>query len=123
MMELGYDEVARVCLSHSFNDHTLAAYVGSRDTSPEETTLIETQLTAMTYDDYDRLIQLCDTIGAASGVVEAEARMEDVRRRYGDYPQNKWDINLALKAHFEQLAGRSIYDLVEKDTFDPTSLH
>ena len=123
MMELGYDEVARVCLSHSFNDHSLAAYVGSRDTSPEETALIETQLAAMTYDDYDRLIQLCDTIGAASGVVEAEARMEDVRRRYGDYPQNKWDINLALKAHFEQLAGRSIYDLVEKDTFDPTSLH
>lgn len=123
MMELGYDEVARVCLSHSFNDHTLAAYVGSRDTSPEETTLIETQLAAMTYDDYDRLIQLCDTIGAASGVVEAEARMEDVRRRYGDYPQNKWDINLALKAHFEQLAGCSIYDLVEKDTFDPTLLH
>ena len=122
MMELGYDEVARVCLSHSFNDHTLAAYVGSRDTSPEETTLIETQLAAMTYDDYDRLIQLCDTIGAASGVVDAEVRMEDVRRRYGDYPQNKWDINLALKAHFEQLAGRSIYDLVEKDTFDPTSL-
>lgn len=123
MMELGYDEVARVCLSHSFNDHSLAAYVGSRDTSPAETTLIETQLAAMTYDDYDRLIQLCDTIGAASGVVEAEARMEDVRRRYGDYPQNKWDINLALKAHFEQLTGRSIYDLVEKDTFDPTSLH
>lgn len=122
MMELGYDEVARVCLSHSFNNHSLADYVGNRDTTQEETALIDTQLAAMVYDDYDRLIQLCDTIGAASGVVEAETRMEDVRRRYGDYPQNKWDINLALKAHFEQLAGRSIYDIVEKDTFDPKSL-
>lgn len=33
MMSLGYDEVARVCLSHSFNDQSLANYVGSRDTT------------------------------------------------------------------------------------------
>lgn len=26
---------------------------------------------------------------------------------------------LALKAHFEQLAGRSIYDIVEKDSYCP----
>ena len=43
-------------------------------------------------------------------------RMEDVRRRYGDYPQNKWDINLAIKAHFEALAGRDIYDIVGQPT-------
>ena len=122
MVELGYDEAARVCLSHSFNDQSLATYVGNRDTTPEETVLIETQLAAMTYDEYDRLIQLCDTLGDASGVVDVKERMEDVRRRYGDYPQNKWDINLALLAHFEQLAGRNIYEVVEKDTFDPKSL-
>jgi hypothetical protein len=27
---------------------------------------------------------------------------------------------LALKAHFEQLAGRSIYDVVEKDSYRPS---
>ena len=122
MMELGYDEVARICMSHSFNDQSLASYVGHRDTTPEETALIETQLAAMEFDEYDRLIQLCDSLADASGVVDIEERMEDVKRRYGEYPQNKWDINLALKAHFEQLAGRSIYDIVEKDTFDPKSL-
>ena len=26
---------------------------------------------------------------------------------------------IALKAHFEQLAGRSIYDVVEKDSYRP----
>ena len=47
----------------------------------------------------------------------AEALLtEDVRRRYGDYPQNKWDINLAIKAHFEALAGRDIYDIVGQPT-------
>ena len=45
-----------------------------------------------------------------------QAIMNYVRRRYGDYPQNKWDINLAIKAHFEALAGRDIYDIVGQPT-------
>lgn len=122
MMELGYDEVARICLSHSFNDQSLESYIGHRDTTPEETALIETNLAAMVYDEYDRLIQLCDSLADASGVVDIEERMNDVKRRYGSYPQDKWDNNLALKAHFEQLAGCSIYEVVEKDRFDPKSL-
>lgn len=121
MIELGYDEVARVCMSHSFNDQSLASYVGHRDTTPEETALIERELATMVYDDYDRLIQLCDSLAEASGVVDIEERMADVKRRYGDYPQNKWDINLALKAHFEHLAGRSIYDVVERDSYRPST--
>ena len=28
---------------------------------------------------------------------------------------------LALKAHFEQLAGRSIYDIVEKGSYRPST--
>ena len=119
MMSLGYEEVARVCLSHSFNDQSLADYVGSRDTTPEETTLIETNLAAMVYDEYDRLIQLCDSLAGAEGVMDIEARMLDVKRRYGAYPQKKWDINMGLKQHFEELTGQDIYSLVEKDTYRP----
>lgn len=119
MVSLGYDEVARVCLSHSFNDQSLANYVGSRDTTPEETALIETNLAAMVYDAYDRLIQLCDSLAGAEGVMDIEARMLDVKRRYGAYPQHKWDINMGLKRHFEELAGQDIYSLVEKDTYRP----
>lgn len=29
--------------------------------------------------------------------------------------------SLALKAHFERLAGRSIYDIVEKDSYRPST--
>ena len=119
MMSLGYDEVARVCLSHSFNDQSLADYVGNRDTTPEETALIETNLAAMVYDEYDRLIQLCDSLAGAEGVMDIEERMLDVKRRYGAYPQHKWDINMNLMRHFEELAGRNIYDLVEKDSYRP----
>ena len=41
----------------------------------------------MVYDEYDRLIQLCDSLAGADGVMDIIERMEDVRRRYGDYPQ------------------------------------
>ena len=119
MMSLGYDEVAHVCLSHSFNDQSLSDYVGNRDTTPEETALIETNLAAMVYDEYDRLIQLCDSLAGAEGVMDIEERMMDVKRRYGAYPQHKWDINMGLKRHFEELAGRNVYDIVEKDTYRP----
>ena len=118
MMQLGYDEVARVCLSHSFNDQSLADYVGNRDTTPEETALIESALASMVYDEYDRLIQLCDSLAGAEGVLDIEERMLDVKRRYGAYPQHKWDINLALKSHFEALCGgRDIYEVVEKESY------
>ena len=35
------------------------------------------------------------------------------------YPSRKEAI--ALKAHFERLAGRSIYDIVEKDSYRPST--
>ena len=70
-------------------------------------------LAEMVYDDYDRLIQLCDALAMAEGVVDIETRMLDVKRRYGHYPQEKWDNNLALKAYFEEKCGKSIYDVVK----------
>ena len=59
------------------------------------------------------LIQLCDALAMAEGVVDIEPRMLDVKRRYGEYPQEKWDSNLSLKAYFEAKCGKSIYDVVK----------
>lgn len=119
MMSLGYDEAARVCLTHSFNTKRVEDYVGSFDTSEEELALIRTELAGTVMDDYDRLIQLCDSLAGSEGVLDIEERMNDVKRRYGRYPQDKWDANLALKAYFEEKTHRSIYDVVEKDTYRP----
>lgn len=56
----------------------------------------------------------------AEGVLDIEERLLDVKRRYGAYPQHKWAINLALKAHFEALCGgRDIYEVVEKESYRP----
>ena len=68
-------------------------------------------------DDYDRLIQLCDAMAGSEGVMDIRDRMEDVKRRYGKYPEAKWDSNRKLKAYFEEKTHRGIYELVDKDGF------
>ncbi len=119
MMLLGYDEAAKVCLTHSFNNHTVDEYIGNFDTSDEELRLIRETLASVEYDDYDRLVQLCDSLAGSEGVLDIEERMEDVKRRYGAYPQKKWDANIVLKEYFEKKAGNNIYVLTEKDTYRP----
>lgn len=119
MIALGYDEVARVCLSHSFHNRTVEEYIGTFDVTEEELQMIRSKLSEMVYDDYDRLIQLCDAIAGTAGVVDMEARMTDVKRRYGAYPQAKWDANLALQRYFEDKMRQDLYEAVEKDSFRP----
>ncbi|MEH2941379.1 HD domain-containing protein [Lachnospiraceae bacterium KK002] len=119
MMSLGYDEAAKICLTHSFHNQTTDGYIGRFDTTQEEMKLIEDRLKTVEMDDYDRLIQLCDSLAGAEGVLDIEERMGDVKRRYGAYPQEKWDSNLNLLKYFEKKTGRDIYSVVEKDTFRP----
>lgn len=119
MMSLGYDEVARVCMTHSFTDGTTNDYIGNIDTTEEELGLIQTTIKNIELDEYDKLIQLCDAMAGSEGVMNMEDRMNDVRRRYGDYSQKKWDSNMALRKHFEQKMGMDLYVAVEKDGFQP----
>lgn len=117
MRSLGYDEAAKICLTHSFNTRSLADYVGKNDVTEGEWELIAAELASTVMDDYDRLIQLCDSLAGSDRVMDIEERMEDVRRRYGAYPKQKWDTNLGLKAYFEEKTGENLYKLLEKDTF------
>ena len=109
MLELGYDEVARICASHSFSIQRIEDYVGNIDVTAQQKKVIEDFINQLVYDDYDRLIQLCDSIGAAEGIVPMEERMGDVKRRYGAYPQDKWDKNLQLKDYFSEKIGQDVY--------------
>ena len=119
MMSLGYDDVARICLTHSFNQDKIEAYVGNFDASEEDTELIRTKLKEAVQDDYDKLIQLCDAIAGADGVMDIIDRMSDVKRRYGSYDPEKWQSNLHLKMYFEDKMGMDLYTAVEKDTYSP----
>lgn len=117
MMTLGYDEAARICLTHSFQNKTLEEYIGKFDTTAEELEQIDRELKRAELDDYDRLIQLCDALAGAECVLNIVDRMDDVKQRYGSYPKTKWDANIKLKDYFEQKTGKDIYEVVEKETY------
>ena len=119
MMSLGYDDVARICLTHSFNENRLEAYVGKFDTTEEETDLIRRKLRETEQDDYDKLIQLCDAIAGTEGVMDIIDRMTDVKNRYGSYDPDKWETNLILKKYFEDKMGKNLYLAVDKDHYSP----
>lgn len=114
MTELGYDEMARICVSHSFCIQKIEDYIGNVDVTEEQRQVIADYLDKMVYDEYDKLIQLCDSIGSAEGVVPMEERMGDVKRRYGAFPQDKWDKNMWLREYFSRKIGRDVYLVLEK---------
>ena len=112
LKNLGYDMAAKICLTHSFNLHTTDDYIGNIDISPEKLEELKAILASTVYDDYDRLIQLLDSTCSADGTKNLEARMNDVKKRYGYYPQGKWDKNFELKDYFEKLMNRSLYEVI-----------
>lgn len=119
MLLLGYDEVARICLTHSFNNMKVDEYIGKFDTTEEETQIICDSLKDIEPDEYDRLIQLCDCLAGAEGVLDIEERMAGVKMRYGFYPEAKWRSNIALKEYFENKIRKNIYEAVEKGIYHP----
>lgn len=66
------------------------------------------------YDDYDRLIQLCDAISFPDGPTYVEKRLVDVvmRRGFNDLTISKWKAFLELKKYFDEKIGMDIYKLL-----------
>lgn len=114
LRDLGYDNAARIALSHSFQLKKMDEYIGKADIPESAQMEIQALLEEMEYDDYDYLIQLCDSIAKADGIVSLEERMNDVKSRYGYYPQDKWDRNIELKDYFEKKMQRKLYPVVRE---------
>lgn len=112
LMSFGFENAARICLTHSFNLQDYDDYIGKRDVSDETAAQIRSLLESYTYDDYDRLIQVLDSTCGADGTLDLEARMSDVKARYGCYPEPKWNKNFELKDYFEMLMGKPYYDVL-----------
>ncbi len=118
MLELGYPDVAKICITHSYNVHDIDNDVAPEDKDSPERIYAEKMLKSYDFDDYDRLIQLCDSIGMAEGLAPIEVRMWDVKDRYGRYPDEKWQKNLDLKAYFEEkCGGRDLYEVIGEVPF------
>ncbi len=114
MMSLGYDECAKICLTHSFPYKNIKSYNGKNDCTFEETEFIKNFISDIQYDDYDRLIQLCDALSFPEGAVIIEKRLVDVTLRNGfnEYTLSKWKSFFVLKNYFDMKTNTNIYKLL-----------
>ncbi|MBE5913076.1 MAG: HDOD domain-containing protein [Pseudobutyrivibrio ruminis] len=113
MMEMNFDENAKICMTHSFPIKIVDAYSGKNDCSKSETEKIQLFLSNNEYDNYDYLIQLCDAIAMPSGICYLEKRLIDVAIRNGvnNYSVAKWKSFIQIKNYFDDLLNDDIYKL------------
>lgn len=118
LADLGYKDAARISMTHSFPTGDLREIFGEWDCDAEELAFIESYLARAEFDDYDRLIQMCDALAMAEGFVLMEKRMLDVAIRYGSengvsaYSVRKWRKKFEIRADFERRMGCSVYSLL-----------
>ena len=89
---------------------------GVWDSTEEDIAFLQAYLPSITYTDYDRLIQLADVLGDASGIVVLEKRLVDIIRRYGLDAENvpsRWAALFAIKEDFERRMGMTIEEALE----------
>ena len=91
----GWDEVSRICLTHSFPVKNIEYDIGKKD-------------------DYDKLIILCDALADSDGFCILEKRFIDTTIRYGMYPfsVDRWKKTYEYKDYFDNIIGKSIYTLL-----------
>ncbi len=114
LLELGEPELAVISLTHSFAAKNVEFFEGKHDCSPEQKAFIRSYLENHAYNDYDKLIQLCDALSLPQGACLLEKRFVDVALRHGvqPYTTQRWRAYLDLKAHFDSLCGCDIYGLL-----------
>jgi HD superfamily phosphodiesterase len=120
--ERGWHEQARICVSHSFMIQDISSSIGQWDMSDEDRQFMADYVKNARYDDYDRLVQLCDSLAMFSGFCLLEKRFVDVCLRYGAHPNlvPRWRATFAIKDDFERRIGCPVYDLlpgVRENTF------
>lgn len=113
MNELGYTDIARICMTHSFFENTIEGCIGKFDMPEEDKEEIRKYIENVEFNEYDRLIQLSDNLAGSTGVVTLERRLIDVFFRYGFNENTEKNIYQRLKVQdeIEEKLGYSIYKL------------
>ena len=125
LQALGETTIAPICITHAYPVKDPQLYAGTMDCTAQEQARIFAVLESREFDDYDRLIQLCDAISLPTGACIMEKRFVDVLLRHGlqSFHRGKWEQYLSLKAYFDRLCGCNLYTLlpgvVENSIGDP----
>lgn len=126
-MERGWKKAAQICISHAFMIQDINTSIGTFDISDEDYLFMKEFVANAVYDNYDRLVQLCDALALPTGFCLLEKGFVDVTIRYGIHPAtiDRWKKILELKELFEKQIGCSVYSLlpgVVENSFATTSL-
>ena len=109
LQKKGFDDAARISMTHSFSIGNVNSFAGGWDCSEEELQFVKDYLEKTEFTEYDKLIQLCDALAMPSGVCLIEKRLIDVVLRYGvsEYTVPRWKAYLKIqKALKKLLAGQ-----------------
>lgn len=115
LMEKGLPEVARICLTHSFNPKEKVQTLELDD--PEKTEFVKQFVMGIEYDDYDKLIQLADFMSGSHGITTIERRFCSVLSRH-DLPEPQKVLRklYELKEYFDKKCGvENIYSLFKDE--------
>lgn len=114
ILESEIPELARFCLTHSFNPKTKVheMQIGT----DAEYDFVRDYIYDIEYDDYDKLIQLADFMSGGHGVTTVERRFCSVLARHG-LRDARGDLValLTLKDYFDKKCGQNIYGLFEQE--------
>ncbi len=114
-LSLGFPKAAQICLTHSFpGSQKIEEAQGEWDCTEEEYQWTARRLSQARYDEYDRLIQLCDALAPVSGFCLMEKRLVDVALRHGvnALTLQKWKALFGIKGEFESRMRLSVYDVL-----------
>lgn len=113
-MERGWEKAAQICISHAFMIQNIESSIGKFDVSEADYQFMKDFVKTARYDDYDLLVQLCDSLALPTGFCLLEKRFVDVTIRYGVHPFTipRWQKILSIKEYFETQTGCSVYDLL-----------
>ena len=86
-------------VEHAFMIQNINTSIGTFDVSDEDYMFMEHFIENAVYDDYDRLVQLCDALALPTGFCLLEKRFVDVAIRYGTPPVtvDRWKKTLEIK--------------------------
>ena len=116
MLEMGYPDVAQICLTHTFPD---------KDFNERQFTFAQEwkdwareKLKSVEYTNYDFLIAFCDKLFEEMQVVSVEGRVKGIVKRYNLGKEQKdllLEQSLRLKEYIDKLANKNVYEILGID--------
>ena len=114
MIKMGYPAVARICLTHTFysTDFDANCFPSYPAKDLERN---KKQLQQINYDDYDRIVQLCDMFFEKMSMVSLQKRFSGIMERYHlsfDTLKNSYDYAVKNKEYFDKKCQMDVYKIL-----------